>query len=136
MSDVANKYELHAEYVTMIAGAGIAYDITQRNGSIHVGKAVMLSAEDTVDLCSVNSQIFGKLIKVENDNFCTVQDEGYCDIPTDGTVITYVQTANILVGGATLGTAKIATLANGLASMPNAIAVKGDGVNKVIAKIG
>ena len=110
MADKANKYEVHAQYVTMIAGAGIAYDAAQPNGSAHVGKLVMMSAEDTVDLVTAGLEIFGKLIKVEPDGFCNVQDEGYCDVPTTG-VPTYTSAANGAVGGATAGYATIAAVA-------------------------
>lgn len=135
MADAANKYEVHAEYVTMVAGAGIAYDAAAKNGSAHVGKAIMNSAEDTVDLVTDGLEIAGKLIKVEPDGFCTIQDGGYCDLPTDGAATTYTKTNNGLVGGTVAGTVKTATVVPAAGAVRGAKAIKGDGANKVIAKL-
>lgn len=134
MPDVAHKFELHAQYVTAKAGAGIAYDATQPMGSAHVGKAVMATGDDTVDLVTNGKELVGKLIKVEPDNFCTIQDEGYCDLPSDG-VITYADTNNGLVGGTTAGTVKIATVVPGAGAVRKARAVKSDDAGVVIAKL-
>jgi hypothetical protein len=133
MADVANLYEVHAQYVTFKAGAGIAYSETEKNGSAHVGKFVMHSADGEVDLVTNGLEICGKLIKVEPDNFCTVQDEGYADGPSDG-VITYTNAANGLVGGTTAGTAKAATAVPAAGAVRGAKAVKSDGAGRVIVK--
>lgn len=133
MADKANKYDIHADYVTYIAGAGIAYDAAQANGSAHVGKLVMLSAEDTVDLVTDGLEILGKLIKVEKDGFCTVQDEGYADVPTTGTV-TYTNANNGAVGGTTAGSAKVATAVPAAAAIRRTCFIKSDGANRAIVK--
>ncbi len=133
MADVANKYEVHAAYVTMKAGAGIAYDATQKNGSAHVGKFLRQSADGEVDLVTDGLEICGKLIKVEPDGFCTMQDEGYADGPSDG-VITYTNTNNGLVGGTVAGTAKVATVVPAAGAVRGAKAVQSDGAGRVIVK--
>jgi len=94
---------INAHETTFLAGAGIAYTATEKNGSAHVGKAVMRSAEGTVDLVTTGSEVFGRLQKVEPDGYCTVQDQGYCDLPWDNSAITWTTG---LVGGATAGTVK------------------------------
>jgi hypothetical protein len=136
MSDVARKDDIRAGRVTMIAGSGIAYDATKKFGSQHVGKAVMLSAAGTVDLVTDALEIFGKLDKVEPDGFCVVQDEGYMELPTDTTTITYTATNNGLVGGATAGTVRTATVAEVAGAVREAIAVQaGETANTVIARL-
>ena len=70
------------EYVTyLIDGVTITFDATQPNGSAAVGRAVMLSGNKTVALADSNAAIEGKLIKVERDGKCTVQVEGYMNLP-------------------------------------------------------
>lgn len=133
MADMANKYELHAQYATFIAGSGIAYDATQPHGSAHVGKVVMHSAEDEVDLVTAGSEVCGKLIKVEPDGFCTVQVGGFADVPTTGTV-TYTHANNRVVGGATAGYVAVSTLVPAATAVPGAKFIKGDGANRAIIK--
>lgn len=133
MADSANKYEVHAAYVTYKAGAGIAYDAAAKNGSAHVGKFLMHSADGEVDLVTNGLELCGKLIKVEPDGFCSVQDEGYADGPSDG-VITYTNAANGLVGGTTAGTVKIATAVPAAGAVRGAKAVQSDGAGRVIVK--
>lgn len=130
----ANKYKLHAKYVTFIAAGSIAYDATAKNGSAHVGKCVMMTAEDTVGLVTAGLEIIGVLIKVEPDGFCTVQDEGYADVPTTGTV-TYTNANNGAVGGATAGYAAVAAAVPAAAAVRTARFIKGDGANKAIIKL-
>lgn len=74
-----------AEYVTMqIDGADITYDATQAGGSAVVGRAVALvgsTFDDKVDLAGDGEAIFGKLISVSADGFCSVQVRGFCTLP-------------------------------------------------------
>lgn len=124
---MGQKYNrINAHETTFVAGAGIAYDEAEKNGSAHVGKAVMLTGDGEVDLVTTGLEVFGKLVKVEPDGYCTVQDQGYCDLPTDGTAITYTQDG--LVGGATAGTVKSGTAAH-------CLAIASNGANSVIAML-
>lgn len=136
MADKANKYEILAHRTTFVAGAGIAFDRAAANGSAHVGKAVMLSAEDTVVLVTAGLEVFGKLTKVEPDGFCSVQDRGYCELPHDGTTITYTNANNGVVGGATAGTIKSATAVPAAGAIRRARAIKADGALAVIVDLG
>lgn len=72
---------LTATYI--IDNSTITYDATKANGAATtmIGKAVTLSADDTVALCADGDAIEGKLLLVESDNKCTVQVGGYTDLP-------------------------------------------------------
>lgn len=59
----------------------ITYSATETNGSAAVGKAVALSAAETVELAGDGEEIVGKLISVEADNYCTVQVAGVMTLP-------------------------------------------------------
>lgn len=58
----------------------ITYSATQNNGSASVGLAVTLSAANTVALAADGEFVLGKLIKVDADNYATVQVEGYVEL--------------------------------------------------------
>lgn len=64
-----------------IDNSTIVYDITKANGSAGVGLAVTLSAADTIALAGDGEFVIGKLLKVEGDNYATVQIEGYMTLP-------------------------------------------------------
>lgn len=67
-----------------IDGVTITYDRTKPNGigvAAGTGPMVMLSANDTVALTNDGAAVLGKLIKVESDNFATVQEDGYITAP-------------------------------------------------------
>lgn len=134
MADKANKYQINAHHTTFVAGAGIAYSKDFPKGSTHVGKFVMLSAEDTVDLVTDGLEILGKLVQVEPDGFCNVQDGGYADGPTTGTV-TYTATNNGAVGSATAGSARVAIAVPVAGAVRTARFIKGDGTNRAIVKL-
>lgn len=129
-------YDLHAQYASYhIDGTSITYDKTQIKGSAQVGKAVMLSAQRTVALVTTASEILGKLISVESDGTCTVQDEGYCDLPYDGSP-TYTAANNGLVGGAAAGNVTVAAAAETATAVRRAIAICADSVSgRLIAKL-
>lgn len=59
----------------------ITYSATATNGSSVVGRAVALSAAETVELAGDGEEIVGKLISVEADNYCTVQVAGVMTLP-------------------------------------------------------
>lgn len=73
----------HAEFETFkIDNSTITYSSTATNGSASVGLAVKLSSTaDTVELVGDGDPVYGKLISVEADGFCTVQIAGFCDLP-------------------------------------------------------
>lgn len=67
----------------------IVYDATQPYGSAAVGRAVMMSGNRQIRLVGDGQAIYGKLLKVEPDGMCTVQDDGKCHLPAGaGAVIT------------------------------------------------
>ena len=71
-----------AEYATFkIDNSTIVYSATQNGGSAAVGKAVTMSADDTVALANDGEAVIGKLIKVESDNIATVQIKGAVTLP-------------------------------------------------------
>ena len=69
-----------------IDGATITYSATTANGSAQVGKAVKLSADDTVALATDGSEVCGKLLQVTPDGYCTVQRWGFVALPSTGTI--------------------------------------------------
>jgi hypothetical protein len=72
-----------------IDGITITFDPTKPNGigkAPGTGDAVTLSANDTVALTQEGSYVYGKLLKVEPDGFCTVQKWGMATLPSSGTV--------------------------------------------------
>ena len=73
---------LDAEYATYkIDDSTITYSATANNGSAVVGRAVTMSAANTVALAADGEAIIGKLISVESDKVCRVQYEGYMTLP-------------------------------------------------------
>lgn len=135
MAATAEFYNLHAGYVTMIIdNSTITYDGTKQFGSDQVGKAVEMSGEATVKLVQSGNEIFGKLIEVTADLFCTIQDEGYCDLPCDGSPA-YTENDNGLVGGSTAGNVTKATAVPAAGAVRRAHAIKSDGSGRLIAKL-
>ena len=66
-----------------IDNSTITYDSTKANGAdtTMIGKAVTLSADDTVALCADGDAIIGRLERVEADNKATVQVGGFTELP-------------------------------------------------------
>ena len=86
-----------AKYATFkIDDSTITYDVDEAGGSAEVGFAVGLSADETVQLVSDAEGVLGKLIKVEEDDTCTVQVRGYMTLP-GGT------SATLTLGSAVVG---------------------------------
>lgn len=77
------KYDaIRAEYTTYkIDDSTITYEATEANGSSVAGRAVTLSAAETVALAADGEPIEGKLISVEADGYCTVQTGGFMTLP-------------------------------------------------------
>ncbi len=88
-----------------IDGVTILYNQASPNGSAQVGLAVTLSADDTVALTTDGSNVQGKLLKVEKDNFCTVQRWGFVTLPK-GDSAPGTATRGRKIVGATLAAAK------------------------------
>jgi hypothetical protein len=83
---------------TFIAdGVTITFDRTLAGGAATtmLNKAVSLSADGTVQLASDGEAIIGKLILVEADLRCSVQDHGICELP-GGTGATLTRGAAIV----------------------------------------
>lgn len=74
--------EIGAVFATLkIDNSTITYSATSDGGSAEVGRAVNLSAADTVKLAADGEHVLGKLIHVESDNTCTVQIAGAMTLP-------------------------------------------------------
>ncbi len=74
--------EVRSERTTYLAdNSTIVYSATVANGSTAVGLAVTLSGNGTVALAADGDSILGKLILVEADGKCAVQDDGFCTLP-------------------------------------------------------
>jgi hypothetical protein len=89
-----------------IDNSTIVYDSTKANGAATtmIGKAVVLSADDTVALCADGDAVFGKLLKVEADNFATIQRWGMADLPAGASAAT--TRGNRIVGALGAASAK------------------------------
>lgn len=59
----------------------IVYDNQEEGGSAQVGLAVTLESNGTVSLVGADEQVEGKLVKVEQDGFCVVQNGGVVTLP-------------------------------------------------------
>lgn len=66
-----------------IDNSSIVYDQTQAGGAAAamIGKAVTWAADDTVALCADGDYVLGKLLKVTDDGFATVQNDGFLTLP-------------------------------------------------------
>lgn len=73
---------IHQERVTYKAdGVTIAFDQNASNGAAVAGRAVAVSADDTVALANDNDPVLGRLELVEADGMCTVTTAGYVTLP-------------------------------------------------------
>lgn len=71
-----------AQYASFkIDDSTITYSATSDGGSAVVGRAVNLSAADTIKLAADGEHVLGKLIKVEKDGIATVQIGGAMTLP-------------------------------------------------------
>ena len=82
---LAREYEgINGHYTTYDAdGSSIVFDRTKDGGSVAVGLAVTQTGktDGQIGLTTDGSYVTGKLIKVEADGKCTVQDGGFCKLP-------------------------------------------------------
>lgn len=67
--------------VTHAHDSSIVYSATTANGSAQVGLAVRLTADKVVGLTQDATPVYGKLINVDSDGYCTVQVRGFCELP-------------------------------------------------------
>jgi len=65
-----------------IDNSTITYSATSNGGSASVGLAVTYSAAGTVALTADGNFVLGRLIKVESDNYATVQYRGAMELPS------------------------------------------------------
>jgi hypothetical protein len=73
---------VNGKYATFkIDNSTITYSATQVGGSASVGLAVTPSAADTVALAADGNPVLGKLLKVDADNYATVQIGGGMTLP-------------------------------------------------------
>ena len=64
-----------------IDNSTIVYSATENGGAATIGRAVNLSAADTIQLAGDGEAVLGKLIKVESDNTAVVQIAGAMTLP-------------------------------------------------------
>lgn len=91
--------DIRYDAITMkIDGVTILHDGTQARGAAAtmLDKAVSLSANDTVQLAADGEAVFGKLLKVESDGFCSVQRWGMATFPAGAA-------AGVLLGRSIVG---------------------------------
>lgn len=75
--NVISNIGIASQYATFIIdNSTIVYSAAQANGSAVVGRAVSLSADNTIKLAADADAVIGKLINVEPDNKATVQIGG------------------------------------------------------------
>lgn len=67
--------------VTVAHDSTIVFDRTQDGNSAQVGLAVALVSNDTVTLIGDGEVVFGKLLRVGPDGFCSVQIGGGMTLP-------------------------------------------------------
>lgn len=74
--------EIGAVFATFkIDDSTITYSASSDGGSAVVGRAVTMSAADTIKLAPDGGAVIGKLIKVESDGMATVQIAGGMTLP-------------------------------------------------------
>lgn len=101
ITHVGTSYERRETY--KIDGVDIVFDATQPNGSAVCGRAVTMSADQTVRLAGDAQMVKGQLVSVESDGTCTVIVEGRVKLP-GGTAATL--TAGSKIVGALLVAAR------------------------------
>lgn len=117
---IIDHSERLAQYAPgIIDNSTIVYDGTQINGAAatSIGHAVTLTAANTVALCADADHIYGVLTEVEWDGKCTIQIQGYVQLP--GGVSALLTSGLAIVGALGAASAKgfvrgvvIATLAD------------------------
>lgn len=73
--------EIDAKQITIAHDNTIVYDIEEEGGSAQVGLAVSIESSGVVTLAGNGENVYGKLVKVEQDGFCVVQYRGYMQLP-------------------------------------------------------
>ena len=100
------RYDLIRNSAVTFAHDGtIVADKTQEGGSAQVGKAVALDSDSTVRLAGAGDLIFGKLALVDDDGFCTVQEDGYATMDGTGGTFTVGEGVVGVAGGLINGSA-------------------------------
>lgn len=109
---------LRHDLTMKIDNSTIVFDATKVGGAdaTMIGKAVTISANDTVALCADADYVFGKLVRVFPDNFCSVQIRGFADLPA-GASATVTRGTNIVGAlGASSAKGYIRSAASGTAA--------------------
>ncbi|HEX8708032.1 MAG TPA: hypothetical protein VF723_07315 [Pyrinomonadaceae bacterium] len=89
-----------------IDGVTLTYDRTKPNGigkAAGTGNAVMLSDNDTVALTSDGAAVKGKVLKIEQDGFATVQVHEYITLPKGDSGTNSTTRGRKIVGAARTG---------------------------------
>ena len=123
MADARNRVEFegnyhHPEQTFKIDNSTIVYDSTKALGAATtmIGKAVSLSADDTVQLASDAEAVVGRLERVESDNKCVVRTFGFMELPGGDSATVTRGTAIVGALGAASAKGYIRSAASGTAA--------------------
>lgn len=84
-----------------IDGTDIVYEAAPiTNGSSKAGLAVMLSGNGIVRLTADGARVLGRLLKVDDDGWCSVQVGGVVQLPSSGTITVNTQIVGALLSAA------------------------------------
>jgi hypothetical protein len=67
--------------LTFVGDGSVPYSATAANGSLHVGKAMQMTGQNTAGLTTDGSEVLGRLERVHADGMVVVQTEGGCTLP-------------------------------------------------------
>ena len=110
----ANSFEFALrphQVATFVHDDTIVYDAAETNGSAQVGLAVTVESSNVVSLVGDGESVLGKLLRVDSDGFCSVQHEGFMELPGgDSAVLTAgAKIVGDLASGAAEGYIQVAT---------------------------
>lgn len=117
----------------VIDNTTIVYSATTVGGALDqagnscIGRAVKISANDTIALCVDGDAVFGKLVKVEADLVATVQVKGFTTLPGGASATLTLGSTFIGALGASSAKGYIRVAASGTAA--ELIKAKGEIVN-------
>lgn len=82
--NIADFTDIDAHFTTYKFDSTIVWDRTKVGGAAQVGLACTLTGSGTAQTVSTvadGEKVDGKIVRVDDDGFCTIQDEGYMTLP-------------------------------------------------------